>query len=790
MHGQGGGEAASGSFGTQLRALREAAGLSQEELAERAGLSSHAVSALERGTRTRPYPHTVRSLADALAITGDRRAALIAAVPRRRATPDEPSVPSPGRRRVPVPATPLLGRDSELALVAELLRDPDRRLVTLTGTGGVGKTRLSLAVAAAVAADFADGVTYVELAPLLDPEAVLPAIAEAVYPGTTDDHDSTPAILDRLADRQLLLVLDNFEHLLDAAPQIAAVIERAPDLTVLVTSRAALRVRGETEVAVEPLRLPDAAAPTWEGVQAAPAATLLRDRADAVSPGWGSSPSDAAAIADICHRLAGIPLALELAAARCRLLDPAGLLARLDDAWLEGARDLPERQRTMTAALDWSYGLLQPDEQAMLRLLSVFAGGFHLDDVEAVAELSGTCRADDVPRILQSLAEQSLLVRASPAATPGRRHLLEPVAQYARSKLATAGDWESVARAHARHFLELAEEAAPHYQGGQQVTWLERVDAEHANMTVAMDRSLGSGDLESAARFGWALWLYWWLRGHLRHGRRLTEAVLAHDLPTNVRAQAALAAATMAFALDDIPRSHDWWAQALSYAEQGDDEVALANAVAGVGLALLASGDVLGAERRFLETVPISERAGAAGEWTAALNQIWLGTTALATGDPDRAVEHVERGLASARRRGDRLAMYIALYNLSQVEVVRGRHAGARAHLAEGMRLSQETGDHANLAYFLDDLAVLEAADGRHARVPLLFGAAQAIRESIGAHGYGYYRPDVQGGKAAATEARLHLGIDRYDDALDVGRAMSPDEAVSLALADPAAQPA
>jgi tetratricopeptide (TPR) repeat protein len=278
--------------------------------------------------------------------------------------------------------------------------------------------------------------------------------------------------------------------------------------------------------------------------------------------------------------------------------------------------------------------------------------------------------------------------------------------------------------------------------------------------------------------------MYWWLRGHIVHGRRHMEAVLAHELPDPIRAKAELAAATAAFAMDDIEASRSWWVAAEAHAAGGDDPVTTANAVAGQGLAALALGDLRAAQDFFERAVPFADAGGARGEWTAALNQIWLGTVAMLVGDSAGAADHIAWGLASARRRGDRLTIYVALYNLSQSEVARGGHDVARGHLEEGTRLSMETGDLANLAYFLDALAVLEAADGRQARVPLLLGAAQAIREAIGSHGYGYYRPDPSAIVDAADQARQRLGTDRYDDALDMGRAMSPDEAARLALSE------
>jgi predicted ATPase/DNA-binding XRE family transcriptional regulator len=753
-------------FGALLRTLREAAGLSQEELAARAGLSSHAVSALERGTRRRPYPHTVRSLADALDLSSDERARLVAALPARgrSATPGRAGTEPPDGTRLPVPGTPLHGRDGLVEQVVTMLGE--RRLVTLTGTGGVGKTRLALAVAERAAARFVDGVVLVELAALHDVGAVLPAVADALDVPLLRGGPPEAAIAARLSGRQLLLVLDNFEHLTDASVPVLRLVEAAPDLVVLVTSRAPLQVRGETEVPVDPL--PDE-----------PSRQLLLERARAVSPGWGGRPQDAADISLLCRRLAGIPLALELAAARARVLGPAALLERLDDAVAAGPRDLPRRQRTMRATLDWSYHLLAPEEQRLLRLLAVFVGGFRLDDLEGVAGLCGT---DDVLLPLEGLAAHSLVVRDTEPAGGTRYRVLEPVGQYARTLLEEAGELERASAAHARHFLGVAEQLEPRYRDGGQVEALARIDAEHANLTAAVEHSLDAGEGAVAARFAWALWMYWWLRGHHVLGRRLAEAALAHDLPGDVLARAELAAATMCFAMDDLPASRAWWESATAHALAGEDPLAQANSIAGIGLAELGAGHPAEARDRFLAALPLAETAGAEGDWIGALARIWLGTVALVLGDADAAEVHVERGLASARRRADRLTVYVGLYNLSQVATTRRDHGAARRHLEEGMRLSLQTGDHANLAYFLDALAVVEAADQAHARVPLLLGAAQGIREAVGARGYHYYRPDPDAIAAAEAEARARLGADRFDDALDVGRDLAPREAAALGL--------
>jgi len=367
-------------FGERLRALREGAGLTQEELAAKAGLTAKAVSALERGERKRPYPHTVRSLADALGLGEGERGDLQAAIPRRGAeTPVSSavvpaSVPEP---TLPGPRTPLVGREQELEEIGTFLRDRGVGLLTLTGTGGVGKTRLALRAAGEAAGLFPDGVAFVALAPLGDPALVLPTAVRAL--GLKEAEYGPPAetLQAYLRDKRFLLVLDNLEHVLAVAPGVADLIESCPRLSVLATSRAPLRVRGEQEYPVGPLGLPSSTRSPDE-VAASPSGRLFVERATAASPNFSLTAESAGAVAAICWRLDGLPLALELAVAKVRFLDPATLLSRLDRALSTSwARDLPDRQRTMRATLDWSYDLLPGPERALFGRLAVFAGGSH-----------------------------------------------------------------------------------------------------------------------------------------------------------------------------------------------------------------------------------------------------------------------------------------------------------------------------------------------------------------------------------------------------------------------------
>jgi predicted ATPase len=679
-----------------------------------------------------------------------------------------------------VPDPGLRGREREVAALSELLLSERRGLVTLTGTGGVGKTRLATTVAAQVSAAFPDGTAVVSLAPLSDPSAVLPAVARAVGSAVVEGPDSESALVEHLEPLHVLLVLDNLEHLLEAAESVAELVARCPRLVVLVTSRAPLRVRGETEFPVPPLAVPDSGESDPDRVSACAAVAVFVERARAVAPGFEVTAQNAPQLAALCRRLAGIPLALELAAARIRFLSPQALLSRLDDAMVRaGGPDLPARQRTLRATFDWSYDLLAPAEQRLLRLLSVFHGGGTLDAVEDVSAATG--ETEPVLALLEVLVEHSLVVVSSDPDGETRFGLLEPVAQYARSRQ-DARERIAVSAAHAACFLGFAERAAPEYLAADQVAWLDRSEREDANLNAALAWSLESGDGDTAGRLCWSLWLFWWLRGRVLAGRRSAEAALGLDLSPDVRRFTANTAAATAFALGDYEAADVRWRQAEELALGGEDQYGKAGAVAGVGLVALARGDLDTAESCFRRSLPYTEGQGRYGDWLRSLVHVWLGTVHLVRGDLPGAVQSMRTGLESARRRGDRLTAYVALYNLSQVEVALGELAAAREHLHEGILLTQETGDLANLVYLLEALAVVEGATGEPHRVAVLLGAADAVREVAGGRVYGYYKTDESQRAAAARSARDLLGEDEYGDSVDAGRGLTADEAVTYAL--------
>ena len=746
------------SFGAVLRRLRDQAGLTQQELAERADLTPHGVSSLERGARTRPYPHTIRSLADALGATEAERAELLASVPRRGRS----ALEGPRSAGLVVPPTTLYGRDDDIAHITELTRS-GVRLVTLTGPGGVGKTRLAAAISAVLATDFADGVVQVSLAPVLDASTVMAVVGRALGLTGVDGPAAYDVVVGHLRDLELLLVLDNLEHLLNTAPDVGRLVASCPSLTVLVTSRSALRVRAELEHAVGPLDLPAPAASSIDELVAAPAGALVLSRLRAVS----SAPVDVESCVELCHRLSGLPLAIELATAHLRVLSPRALLDRLQEATATpGARDLPERQRTMRATLDWSFGLLEPAQQDLFTLLGAFRGGATLDAIESVA-------GKPVLELLMHLVEHSLVV-----VRRERFGMLEPVAQYARSLLVGERATE-IFRAHAVHYVDLATQAAAGYERAEQVTWLERTEADEANILVAIERSLDARDAGTAARLVWYLWLYWWLRGQVTLGRRLAAQCLVLDLSPWERARVHLTSATMSYAAGDQAAAAAHWDVSNELATSLDDTEVLAKALAGTALAALARGDLDDAETRFRGAVGLADPH----EWISSLVHVWLGTLLLLRSDPASAVEEIERGLASARTRGDRLSTYVALYNLSQAAIALGDLPVARKHLEEGIALSRETRDLANLAYFLETLAVVDSQEGNHARVATLLGAATGLRETVGADVYAYYLPDEAMRTESERAARDVLGEDHYQDGFDAGNALTLDDAVATALA-------
>ena len=767
----------------RLRRLREAAGLTQEELADRAGLSRKAISVLERGERKRPYPHTVRSLADALGLSEDERASLLESVPKRDAA--SATAPATGLELdlLPAPPTPLVGRERELEEVADFLSRSETRLLTLTGTGGVGKTRLAAQAVREAVGLFPDGAVFVALAPLVDPDLVLPTVAQSLGLGELGGRSPREILLTYLRGKRFLLALDNFEHVLEAAAEVAALIEGCQGLTVLATSRAPLRVRGEQEYPVEPLALPaSTVSPVAGEVAGSSSGCLFAQRARATSPTFEITDENAGAVAAICWRLSGLPLALELAAAKTRFLDAPALLSRLDQALSAGwARDVPERQRTMRSTLDWSHDLLSEGEKALFRRLSVFAGGFTLGAAEEVGASESRVDAEEVLELLGRLAEQSLVNVAQQPSSQTRYGMLEPVRQYALEKLDESGEAGEARLRHARYYLALAEEAEPLIKGHDQVEWLDRLEAENDNLRAAIGRSLEAGEAQTAARFGWALGMYWVMRARREEGRLLMEPTLARDLPARTRARALYALALCVNGSGDDRRLMAICEESAALFRRAEDRHGEACALLVLSFAALQLGEFDRATR-VLEEALEGFREHEDG-WGSAHSLNHLAVASLRRGDYVRAAGYVEEALAVTRRTGDRLGANVALHLLALAAWASDEHGRAARYFREALVLASEAADKTSSAYCIKGLAAVARTRGEPLRAARLLGAAEALLETAGLPIYVTTDHDLH--QRVASAAREKLGERAWTAAHDEGRAMGFGQAVEYALGRP-----
>jgi predicted ATPase/transcriptional regulator with XRE-family HTH domain len=745
---------AESSFGGELRRHRRTAGLTQEALAERAGCSWHYVSMLERGVRV-PHPATLNLLADALAIGAGDRAAL-------HAMATAPHAAVSGRWPSP-PIGSLVGRDEDVVRIVGLLREPQVQLLTLTGPGGVGKTALAQRVASVLAAGFRHGVAVVDLAPERDAAGVVRAIAHAVGLRDSDRRPLAERLRVALAERELLLVLDGCERAVAAAAMVGDLVTACPRLTVLATSRVRLALSLEHEFHMSPLALPYATA-------------LFVERAQRVRPDLRLDDDSAAIVTDVCRQLDGLPLAIELAAARVTHLPLAAIgdrLRRRLDLLSGGRRDLPIRQQRMRDAIAWSDDLLEPSARALLRQLSVFAGSWSLEAAEAVVD-----PAHEVLDGLRVLVESSLVIAIDAEGEP-RYRMLDTIHDYATEQLAASGERAALQERHAAYFVRLAELAEPELQDRNQEMWRRRLEQDHDNLRAALAWLLISERVEDALRLAGAIWRFWQLRGDVREGRHWLEEGLSRAalVAAPVRAKALWGAGWLAHYQGDYRRTITLSEEHLALARAADDALGIRNALTGLGMAAVAEGRSSEAVRLLQDALEACLPLGES--WHRATSLLNLGIATLLAGDLVQAASLFDDALTRYQQRGDAVFAARTGQHLGYVMLRQGDAAAAERRFAVSLRAFVDLDEKPGIVDGLEAIAAVRAELGATWEAGQLLGAAETLRQALGLTAHGYLRPLWE---PAISGAEARLGADAWEAATRMGRAWSLEMAVERAV--------
>ncbi len=680
---------------------------------------------------------------------------------------------------LPAQLTTFVGRQREAGDLAALTRRS--RLVTLTGPGGTGKTRLSLHVAAQLAPEFSGGAFFVDLSPITDPTLIPTTVAMALGIHEKPDRPVMESLKDHLADRQLLLVLDNFEQVQKGAPMVAELLAAAPRLTAIATSREALHLRGEQEYPVPPLGLPDLAArPSLETISQYDAVTLFIQRAQAVRPDFAVDDQNAPAVAAICSHLDGLPLAIELAAARIKLLTPDAILARLEKSLsllTSTGADLSERQRTLRGTIDWSHDLLNEKERSLFRRLGVFVDGCSFPDAEAICDPEAELGADMLD-LLSSLVDKSLVRQMDGIAGVPRFGMLATIREYALERLGESADWESVRRAHEDLFSALADRAAGEIMGARQKEWTERLDADQDNLRAALQGLGDDGRIQEALAMGANLWRFWQLRGTLAEGRAVLEELLARGDAageTAARAHALSALGGLAYWQSDMDAAGRAYDAGLAIERSLDDPVGLAEALYNVGYVRSVAGKHTAARALYEEALEISTRIG---DRTLILRlREALAFLMFHMGEFAEARRLQSENVQVFREVGEGFRAAIGTGFLSYLEAGAGQYDVARRMQHEAFGTFRAADDRHWMVRVLMLAAASAVVAGESERAARLNGAYDLLREPLGE-----MATPIRTLKLAdpSVAARAQMGDDAFDRAYEAGRTMTLDEVEAL----------
>jgi len=678
---------------------------------------------------------------------------------------------------LPAELTSFVGRQREVDEASELLATA--RLLTLTGPGGTGKTRLALRIAAGRRSAYGDGVFFVDLAALTDPALVGPTVARSLGLSEQPQRPIMELLKEYLESRETLLVLDNFEHLLTAREVVTDLLAVAPRLKVLVTSRSGLRLYGEQEFSVPPLTLPDArAVGDLDRVSKNEAVALFVERARAAKPDFRITDKNAPAVVGICVRLDGLPLAIELAASRLRMLEPGEILARLEQRLpllTAGASNVPERQRTLRGAIGWSYELLDPPQQLLFGRLAIFAGGCTLEAVDPICNSGGELGLDTLDG-MASMVDQSLVRRIAEAGET-RFGMLETIREYARDRLEADGKREQIERRHILYFRDLAEFGERHFLGPDQVSWLDRFEREHDNVRAALSRAIGTGQASEGMQLASALWRFWFQRGYLREGRAWLEQLirLQPDAVTAGRAKAFGALGGLTYWLADADSTQLAYESAVRlYRELGDRD-AEAEATYNLAFVPVMRGDLNGSRERFEASLVLARDTGRAD--LVAKNQLSLGIALREAGDAKAAMSLLEEAVTYFRAANDRFQLAWGLGEVATTHHALGQRPAAWKGFLEALGLFADARVLPGIGGSLEIASVFASAEGRHADALRLTAAAASLRETTGAVAPLMLTPprDVEGA------ARRAIGDEPVESALAEGSRMTLDEAIDYA---------